>query len=240
MILHLKKITEKGNLNAGQYIELTKRFSKYDLHPCTADISIPGQPGSLAAKDVNNFVFGVIAHEVLKIQRNEAQLFTSAVAKDAAKNKTTYINEYFWKNRFLFLSLAYDIQQGKAKFYSQCIKSMKDSYLRVDDVYKENKKYWKFRLPKDHLFNCSMTTDILKKIKFSKEEHSILQRMCDYNVYAAYKEGDCLVFVVSGVLDNTMGFIYSLEPPKKENFSPTLHITKLEPAGENFYLYVSD
>jgi hypothetical protein len=82
--------------------------------------------------------------------------------------------------------------------------------------------------------------DPLKKFKFSDEEQSILQRMCDYDIYAAYKDGNRIVFVVTGVLDNTMGFIYAPDPPQKESFSPALHITALEPAGENFYFYVSD
>lgn len=240
MVLHLKKVTEKDKLNPGQYIELTKRFGKYDLHPNADYIPLPGKPDSLPAKDVNNFVFGVIAHEALKIPPKEAQMFMTVIAKDAAKNKKAYINAYFWKNRFLFVSLAYDIKQGKAKFYAQRIKTLKDSYLRVDDVFKENKKYWKFRLAKDPMFNCSYMADTLKKFKFSQEETSILQRMCDYSIYAAYKDGDRVVFAINGVLDNTSGFIYSTEPPQKESFSPTLHITSIEPAGENFYFYVSD
>ncbi len=240
MVLHLKKVTEKDKLNPGQYIELTKRFGKYDLHPNVKYIPAPGRPDSIAAKDINNFVFGVIAHEALQIPPKEAQMFMTVIAKDAAKNKKAYINEYFWKNRFLFISLAYDIKQGKASFYSQRIKTAKDSYLRVDDVYKENKKYWKFRLSKERIFNCSNMAETLKKFKFSQEEQSILQRMCDFNIYAAYKDGERLVFVVNGVLDNTSGFIYSTEPPQKESFSPALHITTLEPAGENFYFYVSN
>ena len=140
MILHLKKITDSNKLNAGQYLELTKRFAKYDLHPNAAYIPVPGRPDSLPAKDVNNFAFGVIAHEALKIPPKEAQLFMTVITKDAAKNKKAYVNEYFWKNRFLFVSLAYDIKQGKVKFYYQRIKTLKDSYLRVDNVYRENKK----------------------------------------------------------------------------------------------------
>jgi len=240
LVQHIKKVTETDKLNPGQYLEMTKRFGKYDMHPAVDYIPLPGKPDSLAARNVNSFVFGIIAHEALKLSRHEAQVFTSVITKDAAKNKNSYINEYFWKNRFLFLSLVYDINKNKGKFFSQRVKTPKDSYLRIDNVYKENKKYWKFSRQENAIFDCSIVSETLKKFSFTADDQSILQRMSDYNLYAAYKDSNRVVLVVTGVLDNTLGFIYSPEPPQKESFSPALHITYLEPAGENFYFYVSD
>ena len=101
MVLHLKKITEQDKLNPGQYIELTKRFGKYDLHPNTDYIPLPGKPDSLPAKDVNSFVFGVIAHEALKISPKEAQMFMTVIAKDAAKKQEGIYNRVLLEKQVL-------------------------------------------------------------------------------------------------------------------------------------------
>lgn len=234
-------VTTGRNLTIPQYFELTKRYAKLDVHPTVSQVALPGRKDSIQAKSVSFYIWGVVAHEILKIPIKEARMYPNALVKDGNKNKKYYMEEVFRKNRFEFLSLVGKIQKSKSSVFVQQMKSPNDKYVRVDSIFKEkNNLYWQYRLPAASQFSISTDIDTLTQYAFSPLDKSILEKLENLNIYCAYKENNKIIFIVSGLLDNMIGYVYSKEPFDKTYTSPSLHFSILEPAGENFYYYVSN
>ena len=234
-------VTKEKKLTIPQFFEITKRFAKLDVHPTVASVAIPGRADSLQARNVSVYIWGVAAHEIFNIPIKEARVYPGALVKDGAENKKHYIEDVFWTNRFGFISLVNDIQKSSSSIFVQQMSASNDRYVRIDSVFRDRgNAYWKYRLPVNSQFSIAKDLDTLSHYKFSVSDQSILEKLTALGVYCAYKEQDKVIFIVSGLLDNMFGYIYSKNPIEKNIATPSLHTSILEPAGENFYYYVSN
>ena len=80
---------------------------------------------------------------------------------------------------------------------------------RIDNLYKEEKKFWYYIIPKNSPFPISIESKIEKKIKFNSEQEKILKLMKEVNIYSLVKTNKGIFFLLDGFTDNSYGYYFS-------------------------------
>jgi hypothetical protein len=113
------------------------------------------------------------------------------------------------------------------------------AYERVDNVFRQNKTYWRYAIPPGSPFQVSSRIDTLRGYRYASSDESILQGLSGTGCYCMVKVKGCVVFLTGGVLDKSIGFIYSKTKPRSGSLGPLFKLALVEDVGDGFYYYVS-
>jgi hypothetical protein len=110
---------------------------------------------------------------------------------------------------------------------------------RIDNLFKESDKYWRYDLPSDSPFPISSNIKIDIKDKFTEKEIKVINLLKELKIYSAFKTQKGIFYLVDGFTDNSYGFYFNKEG-KIERDSFLFQIIKEEKINNNYYYYVAN
>jgi hypothetical protein len=160
---------------------------------------------------------------------NKPNEYLSNWVSEEEKSKT-----FFSKNQNQFNSLIdLVLKESNQIFLNQNI------LKRVDNLYLENGKYWRYIIDKESPFPISDKTEIVEKTSFNNSQEIVLNKMSELHIYSIFKSKKGLFILLDGFTDNSYGFYYS-ENRKLEENNPLFKIMKFSRINENFYFYIAN
>ena len=228
---HLDSLIEKNNISIEEYLKFTKPFSKWDIRPIKYD-KIWALDSIRTSSEISNFFWGGFSQRY-KFTEKEAGNKPNQFLKQGQIDEK--LNEDFLKNNIKkFNSLALLMIKSKNQIYLNQI-----SLQRVDNVYKENGKYWSYVIPKNSPFPISTKIKNENKSSYESNQVKILELMLDLKIYAAVQTKTGIFFLLDGFTDNSYGYYYSLDG-NIETGNHLFEIMFSEKINDDFYYYVAN
>ncbi|UFH33454.1 hypothetical protein LNP04_07030 [Chryseobacterium sp. C-71] len=198
---YLDSLTTVNNISIEEYLKFSKPFSKWDIRPIKEE-KIWSLDSIRTSSEISNFFWGGFSQHY-EISEKEAgskpnEFLTTAQLQSSSNIK--FLNENLNK----FKALALVIQKNDNLIFLN-----QNSLQRVDDLYKENNKYWNYIIPENSPFPISTQTKIEDKIKFSKEQEKILKLMEEVAIYSIIKTNHGIFFLKDGFTYNSYGYYFS-------------------------------
>ena len=228
---NLDSLTEINNISVEEYLNFSKPFSKWDIRPIKHS-KIWALDSIRTSSEISNFFWGGFS------QRYN---FTE---KEASEKPNLFLNQgqidlktnigFLLKNIEKFKLLSSLITKNNNEIHLNQI-----SLKRIDDLYKENGKYWKYIIPLNSPFPISTEIIADNQSKFNKQQEKILNLMDEVKIYAIIKTKNGIFFLLNGFTDNSYGYYYStLENIEKDNHLFDIMIS--EKINNNFYYYIAN
>ena len=227
---HLEEV-EKNKYTFDEYLELTKPYGIWDIRPRNANgVSIGGEiakPG-----EVSHYHYGLFcAHFNIPKKNVDQPLenfldqvhYKEAIYKESALR---YVNQ--------LTSLTMKIVNSNHNIFIS-----HKRFQRVDDIFFENGKYWKYDIPQDSPYAISNKQISLKDVSFNKEDKEILKELEDLRLYGAVHQNGAVFIIVDGLLDYSYGYMLSPLAPELIRTGPLFNfqvLDNLENTGIYFYL----
>lgn len=228
---HLDSLTTVKEISVEEYLQFSKPFSKWDIRPLKHE-KVWSLDSVRTSSEISNFFWGGFSHHY-KISEKEAgakpNQFLTTAQIDSSSNM-----EFFNKNINKFKALAIAFQKNDNLIFLNQI-----SLQRVDDLYRENNKYWNYIIPVKSPFPISTQINIEKKIKFSKEQEQILKQMEEINIYSIIKTNYGIFFLKDGFTDNSYGYYFS-SSKKMEQDNHLFEIMDFVNINDEFYYYIAN
>ncbi|MCI3938957.1 hypothetical protein MQX03_17290 [Chryseobacterium aahli] len=228
---HLDSLTTVNNVSLEDFFKASKPFSKWDIRPVKHE-KIWSLDSIRTSSEIPNFFWGGFSqHYKFSEQEGGAkpnQFLTTAQIQSSSNAK--FLNENL--NKFKALALAIH-KNDNLIFLNQ------NSLQRVDDLYKENNKYWNYIIPENSPFPISTQTKIEEKIKFSKEQEKILKLMEEVKIYSIVKTNYGIFFLKDGFTDNSYGYYFSASK-KMEQDNHLFEIMDFVNINDEFYYYIAN
>lgn len=228
---YLNKSIDKDSTSLEAYLIYTKPFSKWDIRPIEK-VKVWALDTIQSSSQIPNFIWGAFSNKFNfseKDAMNKPNEFLSNCVSEEEKSKV-----FFNKNHNLFDSLVdLVLKQSNQIFLNQNI------LKRVDNLYLENGRYWRYIIDKESPFPISDKTEILKKTSFNSSQEMVLNKMSELQIYSLFKTKNGIFLLLDGFTDNSYGFYYS-ENQKLEDNNPLFKIMKFSRINENYYFYIAN
>ena len=227
----IDKLTDKESTSLETFLLNTKPFSKWDMRPIKRE-TVWAIDTIHKASEVPNFIWGAFAKKY-KLQQNEAMKRPNQFLDKGVGEQASLVN-YLNRNLKKFEELSNLIIASKNEIFLNQI-----NLQRIDNLFKENYKYWKYDLPSDSPFPISdnIKTDV--KDKFTEKQIKLLNLLRDLKIYSAFKTQKGIFYLVDGFTDNSYGFYFNKEG-EMEKDSFLFEIIKAEKINKNYYYYVAN
>jgi len=228
---YLDSLTTTDQVSLEEYLKFSKPFSKWDIRPIK-DEKIWSLDSIRTSSEIANFFWGGFSQHF------------ELTAKEAGAKPNQFLNSvYIEKNAnidFLnqnidkFKMLSSEVKKGNNKIFLNQI-----SLHRIDNLFKENNKYWTYIISPKSPFPISDKINIERKSKFSKEQERILKQMQDLSVYAIVKTDKGVFFLKDGFTDNSHGYYYSFTKTMEQN-NHLFEISDFTKINDEFYHYIAN
>lgn len=228
---YLDSLTTADNVSIDEYLKFSKPFSKWDIRPIKYE-KIWSLDSIRTSSEVSNFFWGGFSYHY-KINEKEAGAKPNQFLTTAQTESSSNV-EFFNKNINKFKALALAFQKNDNHIFLNQI-----SLQRVDNLYRENNKYWNYIIPEKSPFPISTQINIEKKIKFSKEQEQILKQMEEINIYSIIKTSHGIFFLIDGFTDNSYGYYFS-SSKKMEQDNHLFEIMDFVNINDEFYYYIAN
>lgn len=228
---YLDSLTIADKIPIEDYFKFSKPFSKWDIRPIKYEKVWSLDSIRTSSEISNSFWGGSSLHYEISIE--EAGAKPNQFLKHAQIEKNTNIN-FFNQNINKFKVLASMVQKNKNLIFLNQV-----SLQRVDNVFKENNKYWTYLISQKSPFPISNKTKIEKNYEFTKEQDRILNLMKEINIYSVVKTDKGIFFLINGFTDNSYGFYYS--PTKiMEKTNHLFEIMDFANINDEFFYYIAN
>ncbi len=228
---YLDRITVENKIPIETYLNNSKPFSKWDIRPIKYE-KIWALDSIRTSSEISNFFWGGFSQRY-KLTEKEAGNKPNQFLKKGQIDKKEH--EEFLKNNIKkFNSLALLIIKNKHQIFLNQI-----SLQRVDNIYKENGKYWSYVIPKNSPFPISTKVKNENKFKYESEQVKILELLLELKIYAAVHTKTGIFFLLDGFTDNSYGYYYTLNR-KIENENHLFEIMFSEQIDDAFYYYIAN
>lgn len=221
---------ELNKLPLNKYFEFSKPFSKWETRPLNiAEVWVINsfEPSST----VPNFFWGSFS-KYYNLSVNDAQIKPKEFNENAFIGRENIIIKFI-QNYSLFEDLQFLINQSDIQILLN-----QDSLQRVNHLFFENGKYWKYIIPEDSPFPMSDSLIQINDKLFSIQEKKLLVSMMKLNIYSIYKSDNYTAYLVDGLLDNCYGFVY-INKSGLKSFGHLFRMQLLEEIKNSFYFFIS-
>lgn len=213
------------------FLLYSKPFSKLDIRPLFRD-SVWVFDKVYTAGEIPNFIWGAISRKY-KISLDDAKDIPNSFLKKGIDKRSDNIN-ILKDNLSKFEEITEKIQSGDNLFFIN-----QNSMQRIDEIYREDSRYWKYIIPSDSPFPISDSTITTIDITFSESQNQILDLLKELNIYCAVKTTKGIFYLIDGFTDNSYGFYFSREG-KMENDNFLFHILASEKIVPKYFYYVAN
>lgn len=228
---YLDSLTTVNEVSVEEYLKFSKPFSKWDIRPVKHE-KIWGLDSIRTSSEIPNFFWGGFSQHY-KFSEQEAGAKPNQFLMTAQTEKS-YNVKFLTENLNKFKALALAIQKNDNLIFLN-----QNSLQRVDDLYKENNKYWKYVIPEKSPFPISTQTKIEEKIKFTKEQEKILTLMEEINIYSIVKTKKGIFFLIDGFTDNSYGYYFSSSKTMEQD-NHLFEIMDFANINDEFYYYIAN
>lgn len=228
---YLDSLTTVNNVAVEEYLKFSKPFSKWDIRPIKHE-KVWSLDSIRTSSELPNFFWGAFSQHY-KFSEQEAGDKANQFL-EAGQSEESLNIEFFNKNinKFKELTVAV-IKSGNFIFLNQ------KSLQRVDNLYKEDDKYWHYIIPEKSPFPISTQANIEQEIKFNKEQEKILKLMEEINIYSVVKTNWGIFFLKNGFADNSYGYYFS-SSKKMEQDNHLFEIMSFVNINDEFYYYIAN
>ncbi|MCD1118677.1 hypothetical protein [Chryseobacterium turcicum] len=228
---HLDSLTTVKEISIEEYLRFSKPFSKWDIRPLKHE-KVWSLDSVRTSSEISNFFWGGFSQHY-KFSDIEAGAKPNEFLKKGWLEKTSNI-EFLNKNINKFKELASAVQKNNNLIFLN-----QNSLQRVDNLYKENSKYWNYIISNKSPFPISTKINIEKKIKFNREQEKILNLMKEINIYSLVKTNKGVFFLKDGFTDNSYGYYFS-SSKKMEQDNHLFEIMDFVYINDEFYYYIAN
>ncbi|UUC44566.1 hypothetical protein [Flavobacterium cerinum] len=229
---YLDKSTDQETITFQTFLTNSKPFSKWDARPVNHQ-SVWLFNTIHKSSEVPNFIYGIFSVNKYNITKDEALKMPNQFLAEATDKKSVLI-EHLKGNVKKFQDVSKLIGESDNTIFLN-----QSSQQRIDNLYKENDKYWQYKIPSDSPFPMSNTIETNLKASFSKKQVSVLNLLKELNVYAAIKTTKGIFYLADGLTDNSYGF-YFTGKGAMETDNHLFEIIGTEKINENFYYYIAN
>jgi hypothetical protein len=227
----IDKLTDKESISLETFLINTKPFSKWDIRPIKRE-TVWVIDTIYKSSEVPNFIWGAFANKY-KLSQREAMKIPNQFLDKGVNEQTSLIN-YLNENLKKFDELSNHIMESKKEIFLY-----QNNLQRIDNLFKENDKYWQYDLPSDSPFSISNNIKIDIKDKFTKKQIKLLNVLKELKIYSAFKTQKGVFYLVDGFTDNSYGFYFNKKGEmEKDNF--LFQIMKEKKINGNYYYYVAN
>lgn len=228
---YLDSLTSVNEVSVEEYLKFSKPFSKWDIRPVKHE-KIWSLDSIRTSSEIPNFFWGGFSQHY-KFSEKETGAKPNQFLISAQIERSSHV-EFLNKNLNKFKTLALTIQKNDNLIFLN-----QNSLQRVDDLYKENNKYWNYIIPEKSPFPISTQTKFEKKIKFSKEQEKILTQMGEINIYSIVKTKKGIFFLIDGFTDNSYGYYFSSNKTMEQD-NHLFEIMDFVNINDEFYYYIAN
>ncbi len=225
------KLTDKESISLETFLINAKPFSKWDMRPTKRE-TVWAIDTIHKSSEVPNFIWGAFANKY-KLSAQEAMKMPNQFLDKGVSEQTSLVN-YLNNNLKKFNELSNLIMTTKSEIFLY-----QNNLQRIDNLFKESNKYWRYDLPSDSPFPISSNIKIDIKDKFTEKEIKVLNLLKELKIYSAFKTQKGIFYLVDGFTDNSYGFYFNKEG-KIERDSFLFQIIKEEKINNNYYYYVAN
>ena len=228
---YIDKLTDKESTSLETFLINCKPFSKWDMRPMKRE-TVWAIDTIHQSSEVPNFIWGAFANKY-RVSQKEAMKMPNEFLDKGINEKGSLIN-YLNENLKMFDELSNLILESKNEIFLY-----QNNLQRIDNLFKENDKYWKYDLPTDSPFPISdnVKTDI--KDTYTEKQIKLLNLLEDLKIYSAMKTRKGIFYLVDGFTDNSYGFYFNKKGEmEKDNF--LFQIMKVEKINDNYHYYVAN
>ena len=230
IFLYQMNTVTNEKINKATYLQYSKPFSKWDPRPLNDSI-VWVMNERQTASIIPNFFWGSFSN-YYGVKLKKAKALPNDFLKKAYTQEKAQ-SDYFAKNEAAYTELAELLSKSEHTVFT-----VQKELRRVDDLYFENDKYWKYEITADSPFPMSDSLNTSLDEKFSEDDEAILQIIEKLNIYSVYNDPNTIFFLLDGVLDNSYGFAYQ----KNEtdiNSNHLFDISRKTFIKSKFYYYVA-
>jgi len=224
-------LTKTNEVPLDTFLTYSKPFSKWDIRPLYRG-KIWVFDTIYTAGEIPNFIWGAIAAKY-NVTLKAGKDFPNRFLKKGIDKRSDNIN-ILKDNLSKFEEITEKIQSGDNLFFIN-----QNSMQRIDEIYREDSRYWKYIIPSDSPFPISDSTITTIDITFSESQNQILDLLKELNIYCAVKTTKGIFYLIDGFTDNSYGFYFSREG-KMENDNFLFHILASEKVNPGYFYYVAN
>ncbi|WP_404987170.1 hypothetical protein ACLB9Y_14700 [Chryseobacterium scophthalmum] len=228
---HLDSLTTVNKIPVEEYLKFSKPFSKWDIRPITHE-KVWSLDSIRTSSEIPNFFWGGFSQHY-KFSDKEAGDKPNHFLKASQIEGNSNV-EFLNKNLNKFKALALAVQKNDNSIFLNQI-----SLKRVDDLYKEDNKYWSYIISEKSPFPISTQINIEEKIKFNKEQEKILKLMEEINIYSLVKTKKGIFFLKDGFTDNSCGYYFSSNKIMERD-NHLFEIMDFVNINDEFYYYIAN
>lgn len=224
---------DKFKYSINDYLEMAKPYGIWDIRPRGfSELDLGGDLAQVA--DVSWYHFGMFnAH--LEMSKES---FTKPVDK-WMQNLNNQRMDFMTKavnNTTKIGSLA-----EKVKNSSHDIFISHKKFQRVDGIYKQKGKYWKYDIPKNSYFKISERKINLSGTAFDDKDKEILGLLEELGFYGVIKQNNTAIILIDGFLNYSYGYILTSSNWDLMSLGPLFNLEDLAKLHESpdIYFYFS-
>jgi hypothetical protein len=230
---HLNE-AKTNQYSLADYLELTKPYGIWDIRPKDSrEVDIHGELAQ--GGEVSFYNFGIFSAYFKIPEVNVFQPVHGFLEQVAYKEGIFRENALTYKEPLNLLVT--QIKNSDHNIFISCNK-----FQRVDDVFLEQEKYWKYDIQQNSPFMISTKKIFLKNMPFSGQDKKILQDLKDLRLYGAVNQNDTVVIIIDGLISYSYGYIFSQDKSKSIDAGPLFHFRKLVKVNDdpNTYFFLSN
>ena len=224
------KLTDNESTSLETFLINTKPFSKWDMRPIKRE-TVWAIDTIHKSSEVPNFIWGAFSNKY-KLEQEEAMKMPNQFLNKGVNEQNSLV-KLLNENLKKFDALSNLILASKNEIFLY-----QNNLQRIDNLFLENGKYWKYDLQSDSPFPISdIKTD--SNEKFTEKQIKLLNLVRDLKIYAAFKTQKGIFYLVDGFTDNSYGFYFN-EKGAMEKDSFLFQIMKEEKINKNYYYYIAN
>lgn len=225
---------DKHQYTINDYLEITKPYGIWDIRP--RGISELDFEGELAqVRDVAWFHFGMFNAHFGIPEENVFQPRNKWM--ENLSNTSMTLKRKGSKNILKLNSLAEKVKKSSHNIFISHKK-----FQRVDNIYFQGEKYWKYDISKDSYFEISERKIYLSDTSFSDKDKEILELLKKQGFYGVIKQDNTIIIMIDGFLNYSYGYILTSSEWELMTLGPLFNIQDLEKVHNtpDIYFYISD
>jgi len=224
---------EKHQYTINDYLEITKPYGIWDIRPRgISELDLEGELAKVG--DVSWYHFGQF-NAYLKMPKETVFQPVNKWMENIA-NTNAALKKKGSKNKFELNSLAEKVKKSGHNIFISHKK-----FQRVDDIYYQGEKYWKYDIPKDSYFKISERKIYLSDTSFSDKDKEILGLLKKQEFYGVINQNNTIIIMIDGFLNHSYGYILTSSEWEVMILGPLFNIQDLEKVhnAPDIYFYFS-
>lgn len=218
------------HLDKATYLKFTMPFSKWDPRPLTDSVAwMMGERQWVSV--VPNFYWGTFA-KYYGLSVEEASAMPNDFLKMAYEQEEQRVG-MFGKKIDAFVELTEALSRSAHHIHVQ-----QEGLLRVDELYEERGRAWRYVIPDDSPFPMSDSIVAGPSGGYDEIDRDIIRMMKKLGVYASYQNDTAILLLLDGTLDNSCGYVFQ-RTERPIVTGPLFNIARQTPIGQGYSYFVS-